>query len=284
MRCSMACGRRFSTRPTSMSPRSTRASPISSRSSCTSPTPMSSSRRSASRAARSRHGSLLTDIAREFGYARSRIGTGRRAPVGRRRGGPGGVRFGCAPWQGGRAEGLRSDARAARARIRARLGGLRGVHDHRSTENGALLPDCRRQPGRPRARAPQRRARQSDRAGGVRRGRPVPQHLHPRDRLLPAGGHGARRVPPRDHHRRRRYRAHRQVGFPRGVDAVVPAPEDLSGSRALHDRRRGALAAARRLAQDQGTGVSRPEVRRRSGAAGERRRTGAAGATRSAAS
>ena len=48
------------------------------------------------------------------------------------------------------------------------------------------------------------------------------------------------------HHRRRRHRAHRQVGLPRSADAIVPPPADLSRPRALHDRRRRPLAAAGR--------------------------------------
>ena len=44
----------------------------------------------------------------------------------------------------------------------------------------------------------------------------VPEHLHPRHRLLPAGGHGVRRIPARADHRGRRSRTHRQVGLPRG--------------------------------------------------------------------
>ena len=104
------------------------------------------------------------------------------------------------------------------------------------------------EPRSARPRAAQRRAGEGDRAGGERRRRAVPQHLHPRHRLLPAGRHGARRVPARDHHRRRRSRAERQVGLPRSADAIVPPPRDLSGSRAVHDRGRGALAAAGRRA------------------------------------
>ena len=46
-------------------------------------------------------------------------------------------------------------------------------------------------------------------------------------------------------HRRRRSGAQRQVGLPRSADALVPAPRDLSRSRAVHDRGRGALAVAR---------------------------------------
>ena len=46
-------------------------------------------------------------------------------------------------------------------------------------------------------------ADQGDSPGGQRRRRPVPDDLHPCHRLLPAHRHGARRVPARDHHRRR---------------------------------------------------------------------------------
>ena len=43
------------------------------------------------------------------------------------------------PRQGGRPARLRSEARVARARIGARVGGVRGVHDHRPAQDGALL-------------------------------------------------------------------------------------------------------------------------------------------------
>ena len=81
------------------------------------------------------------------------------------------------------------------------------------------------------------------------------------DRLLPAGGHGARRISPRHHHRRRRHGAHRQVGIPRGADAVLPPPREFSRSRALHDRGCRALAIPGAGNVHQGAGVSRSEVR-----------------------
>ena len=246
MRCSTACGRRSSIRPTSTCRRSTRGSRISSRCSCTSLTPTSSSRRFASPAAASRTGSLLTDIAREFGYARSRTGRADALRSGVDVAGLAAFDSDVLPGKEGGPARLRPEARAARARVGARVGGVRGVHDDRAAQDRALLSHCRPQSRGARPRAAQRRAGESDRAGGVRRRRPVPQHLHPRHRLLSAGRHGARRVPARDHHRRRRPRAHRQVGLPRSADAIVPAPAHLSRPRALHDRGRRPLAATGR--------------------------------------
>ena len=95
------------------------------------------------------------------------------------------------------------------------------------------------------------------RAGGQRHRRAVPVDLHSRDRLLPAVRHGIRRVPARPDHRRRRSRAERQVGIPRSADALVPPPADFPRSRAVHDRRRGPMAAARqglRIAGSRSTG------------------------------
>ena len=217
------------------------------------------------------HGSLLTDIAREFGYARSRTG---------------------------RADALRSgvDVKGLAAFDSDILpGGENGpkVYDPKleSHKLGSVLVSAvfeafttivRRKTERFYRIAgvnrdaidrvpPQRRARQSHRAGSVRCRRAVPQYLHPRHRLLPAGGHGARRVSPRHHHRRRRHGAHRQVGIPRGVDAVLPPPRDFSRSRALHDRGRRALAIASLRDVHQGVGVSRFALRGRSRSAGRRR-------------
>ena len=206
--------------------RSTRGSPIWSRCSCTSATPTSSSARFASRAARSTRGSLLTDIAREFGYARARSGQGRGAAVGRRRRRHRGVRFRrrCRRRRTRRLPTIRSSSRTRSARCWSRRCSRRSP------------PIVRRKCERlfriagvdPAARSARRALSDalvkaiaqeaSDVAGAV------PQHLHPRHRLLPAGRHGARRVPARDHHRRRRPGARRQVGLPRSADAVVPAP------------------------------------------------------------
>ncbi len=202
----------------------------------------------------------------------------RRAAIGRRRERPGGVRFRRAAGQGGRPARVRSDARAARAGVGARVGRVRGVHDHRAAQDGTLLSHRRPQSRGARAGAAERRAGEGHRPGGVRRRRPVPQHLHSRHRLLSAGRHGARRVPARAHHRRRRHRTHRQVGLPRSADAIVPAPPHLSRPRPLHDRGRGALAVAGRVDAHQGAGLPRPRVRRRSRPAGERRRARAPGA------
>ena len=143
---------------------------------------------------------------------------------------------------------LRPRPGSARARLGAGVGRVRGVHHDRQAKDGALLSGSPAwtPPAAGRAMLDEGRARQGDRAGGERRRRAVPRHLHPGDRLLPAGRHGARRVPAGDHHRRRRPGEIRQVGVPRSAHAFVPPPPDLPGPRAVHDGGRGAVAAARR--------------------------------------
>ena len=235
-------------RPTSTCRRSTRDSPISSRCSCISATRTSSSGRSGSRAAASRSGSLLTDLAREFGYARSKAGSGCGAAIGRRRRGHRGIRL----------------RRAARRRTQRPLSyDDAGIEPHalgsvlvsavfeafttvvkRKTER--LFRIAGLDPSAVGHVADQRRAGQGHRPGGERRRQAVPQCLHPRHRLLPAGRHGARRVPAGHDHRRRRNGKKRQVGIPRSADALVPAPLHLSRSRPVHDRGRGAVAARRK--------------------------------------
>ena len=68
-------------------------------------------------------------------------------------------------------------------------------------------------------------------------GTAVPVDLHPRHRLLPAGGHRVRRVPARRDHRRPRSGARRPVGLPRGVDRGVPAPADPAARASRRCRR-----------------------------------------------
>ncbi len=191
-------------------------------------------------------GSILTDLAREFGYARSRSGKANALRSGVDIEGVAAFDSDVLPSKENAPQCYDPDAGSARARLRARVGRVRGVHHDRQAKDGALLPD--RWPGPPGGRpgVARGRARQGDRAGGERRRRAVPEYLHPGDRLLPAGRHGARGVPAGDHHRRRRPGEIRQVGIPRSADAFVPPPPDLSGSRAVHDGGRGAVAAARR--------------------------------------
>ena len=86
-------------------------------------------------------------------------------------------------------------------------------------------------------------AREDPRRRSQRRREPIPVDLHPRDRLLPPRRHGVRRVSARHDHGRRRNRTQRQVGIPRGPDAIVQAAPNLPRPRALHDRGRGPLAA-----------------------------------------
>ena len=86
----------------------------------------------------------------------------------------------------------------------ARLRRLRGVHDRRQAEDRAPVPHRRLGP-EALGRVPLSDALvKAHRAGGQRRRRAVPQRLHPRHRLLPAGRHGARRVPAGADHRRQR--------------------------------------------------------------------------------
>jgi hypothetical protein len=119
-------------------------------------------------------------------------GARRRAPLGDL-GGPGDG--------GGGAAALPPRRAAARDGRGARVRGVRGVPHGLPAQDRALrAPRHRRQHAAP-AGAEHRPA------GGARRGgeparEPVPRDVHPRDRLLPARGHGARRVPARGDHRR----------------------------------------------------------------------------------
>ena len=130
-------------------------------------------------------GMLLTDLAREFGYARSKTGEGGGAAIGRGRGRRRGVRLRCAAAvrrNAGRvgAARLRPEAGAAHAGLGAGVGGVRGVRHDREAQDRALLPDRRTRSAEPRDRGAERRPDQGDRAGGERRRQPVPQHLHSR--------------------------------------------------------------------------------------------------------
>ena len=79
-------------------------------------------------------GSLLTDIAREFGYARSQAGRADALRSGVDVGGIAAFDSDSLPAKDAGPRRLRSEARAARARIGAGVGGLRGVHDRRQAQ------------------------------------------------------------------------------------------------------------------------------------------------------
>ena len=92
---------------------------------------------------------------------------------------------------------------------------------------------------------------------GARPGRPVPEHHHPRDRLLPAGRHHLRRVPPRAGHRRLGHGAGRSVRLSRGARSGVPPLR--------HHRARGAGSVRGGAALERAGGHAaagrRPELR-----------------------
>ena len=100
-----------------------------------------------------------------------------------------------------------------------------------------------------------------DEAAG-RRGRPLRRpraaDVHSRDRLLPAGGHHVRRIPPRHHHRRHGLRARRARQFPHGLHRSVPGVGHLSARCVEHGRRRPGLAERRGI--DAGTDRGRLDL------------------------
>ena len=91
------------------------------------------------------HGSLLTDIAREFGYARSRTGRADALRSGVDVKGMAAFDSDVLPGKDGGPRVYDREARVAHARIGARVGGVRGVHDHRPAQDRALLSHCRAQ-------------------------------------------------------------------------------------------------------------------------------------------
>ena len=222
---------------------------------------MSSSRRFGSPAATITHGSLLTDIAREFGYARSRTG---------------------------RADALRSgvDVTGMAAFDSDVLPGKEGgprVYDPKLEPHtlGSVLVSAVFEAFTTIVR---RKTERFYRIAGLNRDaldrvplsdalvKAIAQEacdvagqflnicIRAIDYCPPADmelGEYLRAIITADGDRR----AHRQVGLPRSADAVVPAAADLSRPRALHDRRRRALAAARRVAAREGARVPRSEVR-----------------------
>ena len=133
--CSTVSARRSCRPPTSTSPPFTKGSPTWSRSFCTSPMRTWSSRRSAIGGEPSPAVSILTDLAREFGYARSRS---RRATALR----SGVDTDGLAAFdsdvppsnEAGRCATI-PKPEAPRAGLSVGLGGVRGIHDGRAAED-----------------------------------------------------------------------------------------------------------------------------------------------------
>ena len=206
-RCSTACTAASPSRPTPTSSPSTRRSPTSWRCSSTSP-----SRRSCAHQIASTRGDLATP--EPAGRARPAVRPGDRQPrrpARRHRPGRPGDAASGSPQAPDPAD-LREPTRAARPRRHPGGGGLRRLPLH--------LQGAHRRPAADRHRRHRRAARRGAstptwsnrlaRRGRASRPSHVLTHVHPRARLLPAGGHHLRRLPARPDHRRLRPGARRR--------------------------------------------------------------------------
>jgi hypothetical protein len=130
-------------------------------------------------------GSILTDLAREFGYARSRSGEADALRSGVDVEGVAAFDSDVAAAgrhaRGGVAGRLRSEAGAAYARVGAGICGVRGFRDRREAQDRALLPDRRARSAEPGRGGAERRVDQGGGPGSQRHRRPVPVDMHPGD-------------------------------------------------------------------------------------------------------
>ena len=209
---------------------------------------------------RSRAASLLTDLAREFGYARSQDGQGRRAAIRRRRGRHRGVRLRHAAAADGsrrdRAAGLRSEAGAAHARHRC--------WSRRCSRRSRRSSSARREryyriagldPQNLGRRGAQRRAGQGHRAGGSDvAGQFLDICIRAIDYCPPADmelGEYLRAIITADGDLERSDKWGFREALMRSFRRREIFPEHVP----LHDRGRGAVAAARRRAAHSGPRV-----------------------------
>ena len=202
--------------------------------------------------------SFLLHLAKEFGQGLGEEGGIRGVDVGKD---PKPYRPECEIHQLGSV--LVSAVRRLLDRVRAPRGPLfpAGKQRHRHLAAG------------PAAHGPDRYPRASAQPAGE----PVPVHLHPRDRLLPAGEHHVRRVPARVGHRRFRPRSRRPLGLSRSPDRGIWAPAHLSAGRQVAERGGPALARPQDAAEGEKARLRDPEILRRSGKSLAGRRVAPAG-------